>query len=119
MVSAAAVVVEVVVELLGQRSNSIGSTSASIRHREGITGVVEDGAGDQPIVYQNLRPGKMRDFDGVVGADVVPRIVVRVAVVLFQDVRIDLADGINAEGIKTAVGAGIQRMAINVVELAG
>jgi hypothetical protein len=59
----------------------------------------------------------MRDVDGVVGADVMPRIVIRVAVVLGKDVGIDLADGVDAEGVETAVGAGVQRVAIDVVEL--
>jgi hypothetical protein len=61
----------------------------------------------------------MRDVDGVVGADVVPRIVVRVAVVLGKDVGIDLADGVDAECVEAAVGAGIQRVAIDVVQLQG
>src|ERR1019366_2303221 len=117
MLTTAALVVKIVIDLLRQWSNAIDDIPRCICNGEGVAGIVENGAGEFPASGQHFRPAEVRYMDGIVGTDVVPRVVISVSVVLLQIIRIDLADPVQAECVKAAVGTGVQSVAIGIVEL--
>src|SRR6185437_1841845 len=115
--AAAAMMIEVVVELCCERHCAVDHVSSVIGDRERIATVVEYRTRKIPIARNRPEPVIVRTRDRVVSADVVTRVVVGIAVVLRQIIRIDLAHWIYAKGIETAVRRRVEGVAVGVVEL--
>ncbi len=91
----------------------------TIDDREWETRVVEDGARKLPAIGQGVRPTPVRKRIDVAAGEILPNIVVRIAVVVLQVERVSWSDlalsGVESED--ATVGDFIQGMAPGVVEL--